>query len=336
MKNDLAYTTYYETGSTDPHRNLAFEEYILSTRTQGDILILWQNRNSVILGRNQNAYREVNADFVRSNDISVVRRTTGGGAVYHDLGNLNYSFITDAAVQDRVVQERFTAPIVQALQELGLDASASGRNDILVSGRKVSGTAQRILEGRILHHGTLLFDVDPDMIAGALNADPLKMQSHGVASVRSRVGNIRPLLAEDMTMDAFWQYLLSFLLAGGTVLPAELTAADQAAIHSLQSSKYDTWEWNYGRSPAFTVTNRKRFPGGTVETCLQVDGGVIRDAVIYGDFMARAPIDPVTNALTGCPYEEPAVRAALASIPPEDFAVIFGGITAEELLDTIF
>ena len=336
MEQELNYTTYYETGSTDPRWNLAFEEHILATRTRGNILILWQNKNSVILGRNQNAYREVNADFVRGHGIQVVRRTTGGGAVYHDLGNLNYSFITDAASQDRVVQERFTAPIVRALQGLGLDASASGRNDVLVSGRKVSGTAQRILDGRILHHGTLLFDVDPDMIAGALNADPLKMQSHGVASVRSRVTNIRPLLRTGMTMADFWQYLKEFLLADGAILPAELTEEDLAAIRSLQASKYDTWEWNYGRSPAFTVTKRNRFPGGSVEVCLQVNRGVIQDAAIYGDFMARAPLDPVIDKLVGCLYGEHAVRAALAAIPEDDFGAMFGGITAEELLHTVF
>ena len=162
----MSCTTYLETGSFDPCFNLAFEEFVLCNRTEGDYLLLWQNRNTVVVGRNQNTEEEINRPFVSRHRIHVLRRMTGGGAVYHDLGNLNYSLITDAPDAERISMERFTLPVVNALRGLGLDAEASGRNDILVSGRKVSGTAQRLYRDRILHHGTLLFDSDPEMIAG--------------------------------------------------------------------------------------------------------------------------------------------------------------------------
>ena len=198
---------YLETGSTDPAYNLAFEEYVLTHRRDGAYLLLWQNDNTIVVGRNQNTAQEIDRAFVEQHHIRVVRRGTGGGAVYHDMGNLNYSFITDAGDAERMAMERFTRPIVAALQGLGLQAEASGRNDILVEGRKVSGTAQRLTDGRILHHGTLLFDSRPEMVAGALRADPAKFRSKGAKSVRSRIGNIRDFLPEDMTLPAFWDYL---------------------------------------------------------------------------------------------------------------------------------
>ncbi|MEG2037634.1 MAG: lipoate--protein ligase family protein, partial [Ruthenibacterium sp.] len=163
--------TYLETGSQNPYYNLAFEEFVLTERREGDYLLLWQNANTIVIGQNQNAEEEINRAFVEEHGIHVVRRTTGGGAVYHDLGNLNYSFLTDVSDSGTMSMARFTAPVVQALRDLGVQAEASGRNDILADGKKVSGTAQRLSRHRILHHGTLLFDSNPAMIAGALRAD---------------------------------------------------------------------------------------------------------------------------------------------------------------------
>lgn len=318
---------YFETGSTDPAYNLAFEEYVLTHWTVGDILILWQNDNAVIIGRNQNTAEEINQSFVDTHGIHVVRRNTGGGAVYHDLGNLNYSFITDEGAS----RNAFTQPVVRALCDLGMDAEASGRNDILVSGKKVSGTAQQISKGRILHHGTLLFDSDSNMISGALTPDPGKYQSKGVKSVRSRVGNIRAFLQQDMTITAFWAHLKRTLGDAGMV-EAQLTAEELAQVEKLKAEKYDTWQWNYGRSPAYDTQVKRRFSGGTLDVRLTVKQGVIAQIKIYGDFLAVSPVHILEEALLGCEYRREAIQQTLSGLPVE---ACLGGITAEECMQTI-
>ena len=362
---------YLETGSVDPAYNLAFEEYVLTHRTKGDYLILWQNDQSVIIGQNQNTLEEINEAFVKTHGIRVVRRQTGGGAVYHDLGNLNYSFITDWNDDADIAIRKFTDAVTDALKSLGLRAEASGRNDILIDGRKVSGTAQRILGHRILYHGTLLFDTDPEMIAGALHADPAKFTSKSTKSVRSRVGSIRESLREsrqenthgncpdnahesidessreistepagkDLTIREFWSMIREQLIKAadpeyvGASVFACLTEEELAGVQELKSSKYDTWEWNFGRSPQFSFQNRKRFPGGTIEVRLDIERGMIRDAVIYGDFLSMKPLDELLGKLKGLPYLEEKVREALADI---DIGMYLGSITKEDLLSVMF
>ena len=247
-------TMYLETHSTDPAYNLAFEETVLRNRQDRPYLLLWQNDNTIVVGQNQNTAAEIDPDFVEEHHIHVVRRTTGGGAVYHDMGNLNYSFITDVENAADMSYQQFTRPVVEALQGLGLQAEASGRNDILVEGRKISGTAQRLLGKRMLFHGTLLFDSDPSMIAGALRADPAKFESKSTQSVRSRVGNIRSFLKKDMDLPAFWQYLKD-AFGGEGLETGTLTAEELAAVQALKERKYDTWEWNYGKSPKYDMTS---------------------------------------------------------------------------------
>ena len=324
--------TYLETGSTDPAYNLAFEEYVLTHRTQGDYLLLWQNDNTIVVGQNQNTAQEIDPAFVKEHHITVVRRGTGGGAVYHDLGNLNYSFITDKGETERLTMERFTQPIVDALQKLGLHAEASGRNDILVEGRKVSGTAQRIVHDRILHHGTLLFDSRSEMIAGALRVDQAKFTSKSAKSVKSRVGNIRAFLPRDMTLPEFWAYLKE-QLAGSGLVQSALTAEELTEVSRLADEKYRTWEWTYGRSPKFDMVNRNYFAGGRLEVGVSVAQGAITDIRFYGDFLSRMDTAPLCRALEGVAYREDAVSSVLSSQP---VAEMFGGITADEVLRTIF
>lgn len=324
--------TYWETGSKDPRYNLAFEEYLLNSRTEGDHLLLWQNERAVVVGRNQNAEGEIDRAFVEAHGISVVRRITGGGAVYHDLGNLNYSFLTDAADGERQTMERFVLPVVSALRKLGLEAEASGRNDILVSGKKVSGTAQRLCHDRILHHGTLLFDTDLDLAARALRADPEKFRSKGVVSVRSRMGNIRSFLNEEMDFPAFWAYLKREL-AGNCAVAGRLGEEELVAITALKREKYDTWAWTFGISPRYDVFGRRRWNGGSLEFRGVVERGLLTEAAFYGDFLSRCSLDKLAAELRGCPFCSSNVAAVLERYPLED---CFGGITEKEILETIF
>lgn len=324
-------TYYLETNSQNPAYNLAFEEYILTHFREGNLLILWQNASSVIIGRNQNTAEEINPSFIDAHGIRVVRRNTGGGAVYHDLGNLNYSFITDAQGLDKNTIQLFLNPVVQALQNLGLDAQCSGRNDILVSGQKVSGTAQQLLKGRILHHGTLLFDSDVNMISGALNPDPTKFQSKSVKSVRSRVGNIRSGLSVDMDMQEFWKYLKEYLTKN-LATPLTLSEDDLAAIEKLKQEKYDTWDWNYGKSPKCQMRCKKRWDRGLLDLQISVENGKISEIHIFGDFLAVAPVADLEQMLIGCVYGADALEQLLATV---NLAPYLGGITAGELIKTI-
>ena len=321
-------TIYLETGSTDPRYNLAFEETVLTSRLTGDILMLWQNDNAIIIGRNQNAAAEINSNFVEEHDIRVVRRTTGGGAVYHDLGNLNYSFITDIGNADRMLLSRFARPVVRALNRLGLDASLSGRNDITIDGKKVSGTAQRIHKGRLLFHGTLLFDSDPDMIAGALNASPEKFTDKAARSVRARVGNIRGMLKTDMTLEEFRESIKETLTENG-IMEDSLTPDELKAVEILKQEKYDTREWNFGSSPKYDYTNRKRFEGGSIEVRASIKEGVIGDIVFYGDFLATSDMTPLLEDLKNTPFFKRDISEKLEKHPLDAF---FGTIKKDEIL----
>ena len=323
---------YLETHSTDPCFNLAFEEYVLENKLEGEWLILWQNANTIVVGLNQNAAGEIDPAFVREHGVNVVRRATGGGAVYHDLGNLNYSFITDLGDAETLTISRFTAPVCRALESMGVHAETTGRNDITVDGRKVSGVAQRIYKNRILHHGTLLFDSDPAMIAGALNADPAKFQSKSAKSVRSRIGNIRAFLPEDMTLKEFWDRLLCELSQDG-LSHSDLSPEDLRKIQAIAESKYRSWDWTYGKSPDYNYKNKLRFPGGTLEVWLTIAGGVIADVKFLGDFMAVLPNTAAADALKGVKYRREDVERTLSGLP---LMPMFGGISLEDILDVMF
>ena len=324
---------FVQTYTWNPWRNLAVEKYLADKIEPGDVVLyLWQNDHTVVIGRNQNAIRECKAQLLEEEGGFLARRTTGGGAVYHDLGNLNYSLITDAGDKESVSMARFTHPVVEALKGLGLQAEASGRNDILVEGRKVSGTAQRLCGNRILHHGTLLFDANPDMVAGALQVDPEKFRSKSTKSVRSRIGNIRSFLKQDMDMPAFWTYLKDTLAGSGMVFDA-LTPQELGEVEKRKAEKYDTWEWNYGRSPKFDMTGKRYWVGGCLEVGVSVAHGVITDVRFHGDFLAVCSMEPLVEALCGVPFRREDVRHVLDSQPMSE---LFGGITEEQVLDTMF
>lgn len=324
---------YLETNSMDPCFNLAFEEYILTHKTQGDYLLLWQNENTVVIGQNQIAEAEVNLPVAREYHTKIVRRTTGGGAVYHDRGNLNYSFISTLSDVDQFSMDAFTQPVVAALQDLGLSAEASGRNDILVSGYKVSGTAQRIYKNRILYHGTLLFDADKTMAENVLQVNPLKFQGKHAKSVRARIGNIKDFLPEEMELSAFWMYLKKKLTEKNHMVEEKLTPMELEAVQKLSHEKYADPQWTFRHMPQFDFYNEKKWNGGILEIRLCIAKEKITNAAFYGDFMSEMAVREIEQALIGTPYTPNAVRCVLEKFPLKRY---FGEITVWEILQTMF
>ena len=315
---------------TDPYFNLAAEEYAMD-RFDRDVFMLWRNAPAIIVGRHQNTLAEINPDYVRERNLPVVRRLSGGGAVFHDLGNLNFTFIAGGADAHRTEVDfrRFTQPIIEALQQLGVDARFEGRNDLTIDGRKFSGNAEYVHRGRILHHGTLLFSARMADVAAALRPDPAKFADKAVKSVRSRVTNISEHLPRPMTVAAFRDYLMEYVMTGTPGAAAHaFTAEDLAAIDHLRDTKYATWEWNFGHSPRYNFSKRARTPGGTVEATIEVTDGIIRAAHFYGDYFTRGDPAELAAALVGTPHREDALRERLNTLAVERY---FVNVTAEDL-----
>lgn len=321
---------YIETKTTDPHFNLAMEQYIFDHLDRSkSYLFLWQNDNTIVIGKNQNTLGEINADFVRAHRINVVRRLSGGGAVYHDLGNLNFTFITDSDESDLINFRIFCQPIVDTLATFGIKAEISGRNDITIDGKKFSGNAQYVREHRVMHHGTLLFNSDPGVISGALKVSPDKIRSKGVKSVSSRVTNLKEHLPAGTTVEDFKARLLEHMAQAEPLHRLELTDTDIAAIKEIQRQRYDTWEWNFGSSPAYSINLRQRFEDcGSVEVSMDVKGGCIASIAFSGDFFGNGDLSELSEKLIGCPYTCDDVAARLKALHLETY---IRGITADQL-----
>lgn len=323
-------------GITDPRINLAIEEYLLKNMDveQDSILLFYINQPSIIIGKNQNTIEEINTDYVEDNDIIVVRRLSGGGAVYHDLGNLNFSFITKDDGNSFSNYKKFTQPVVDALAKMGVNAELSGRNDILAEGRKVSGNAQFATKGRMYSHGTLMFNTEIDAVVGALKVKKDKIESKGIKSVRSRVANISEFLKEPMTVEEFRKAILVSVFGGEeNIQHYELTERDWENINALSKERYQTWEWNYGKSPRFNIQKTHRFPSGGIDIRLEVNKGIIEEATIFGDFFGVGDIGEVVEKLMGVQYSRTAIAEALKDI---DIPKYFGGITKEDFLQLIY
>lgn len=317
-------------GITDPRRNLALEEYVLRNKLADEqLLLFYVNAPSIIIGRNQNTIEEINPPFIESRGIHVVRRISGGGAVYHDLGNLNFSFISPYAPGYFNNYAAFTGPVIDVLRDLGVPAALGGRNDILADGRKISGNAQFARPDRMFSHGTLLFDTNLDDVTSALNVKPGKIESKGVKSVRSRVANITEFLQAPITVDELKERILDRIFPGGDRPTLELTDEDWAAVEDLVGTRYGAWEWNFGESPRSNVQRAQRFPAGEIDVRLDVQDGRIADVRIFGDFMGREDVTELEQRLRGVRYDRASVADALADVDLRDY---FGDVERDAVI----
>ncbi len=244
---------YIELNSDDIFLNLATEEYVFHHFTDDSYLLLYKNDNAIVLGKYQNIYQEINVPAAEISGIKVARRITGGGTVFHDSGNLNYSFIAENEKARPLCYDDFLFPVIDALRAMGIDAQKRNACDIAIGDLKISGNAQSVRGNRVLHHGTLLFDADMEKLHRLLKVTDAVIESKAVASVPSPVTNIRKHLKDtSMTMTDFQSALLSHIFPSG-ISYRKLTEEDMQQIRHLRDEKYHTWEWNWGKSPRFTI-----------------------------------------------------------------------------------
>lgn len=292
--------------STDPYFNLALEEYFFNLDLHEDAFILWQNQPTVVVGRHQNTHAEINQKFIKENNIQVVRRLSGGGAVYHDWGNLNFTFIKRGVPRDKFDFSHFSGPVIKTLQGLGVAAQCTGRNDITIDGKKFSGNAQYFSRHGILHHGTILFNSNLAMVVQALNVCEEKYVSRGIQSVRSRITNVSDHLLQPVTIEEFKDLLANEIYQNNRESFQEYRPAkgDIQKINSLADTRYRTWDWSFGSSPPFNFKQVKKLPGGTVSVYLEIEAGKIKGCKIYGDFFADGDPDELASRFVGQTYEK--------------------------------
>ena len=304
--------------NTNPYFNFALEEYLLK-KTDKDLFRLWMCDPCISVGKNQNTISEINSDYVRKNSIPIVRRQSGGGAVFHDLGNLNFTFIScnNNSFSDF---KRFTQPIIDLLKTLGINAEFSGRNDLLIDGKKFSGNAQYNYKNKVIHHGTLLFSSQISNLSNALKVKPIKLESKGIKSVKSRVTNISEHLDKPMNISEFRDLVMNYVFSlNSNNSYFNLTEKDIENVNKLSKEKYSTWEWNFGNSPNYSLVNELRYIGGTLEFHLNVSKGFITDIKFFGDFFGKTDISNVEDLLIGVKHEEESLKEKLNNINIDDY-----------------
>jgi lipoate---protein ligase len=319
--------------NTDPYFNLATEEYVLKN-FDDDSFMLWRNEPSIIVGKHQNTLAEINLDYVNENKIKVVRRLSGGGAVFHDLGNINFTFTRQGDHHTLVDFRKFTEPIIEVMQKLGIEARFEGRNDLTIDGRKFSGNAEHVYKDRVLHHGTLLFSSEMTDLSSALKVDPSKFSDKAVKSVRSRVTNISEHLKEPLEIEEFMELINQHVNEKyPDAATIQLSDNDHLKIHRLVEEKYSTWEWNFGYSPKYNFQKQAKTNGGHIEVNLQVENGIISEAKIFGDYFGRLDTNDFENMLLGLPHNEDALKKLFSGIMIGDY---FTHLEAEELIELFF
>lgn len=325
--------------SRDIRENLATEQYLMNNKEFNEPLVLFYIEGPcIIVGRNQNTLEEINHEYVEKNNIVVTRRFSGGGAVYQDLGNLCFSFVVNSDDNNFGDFKSFVQPIVDALKKMGAEsAEVSGRNDILVDGKKFSGNAMYTKNGKTFSHGTLSYDVDLDVLTDALKVNADKIQSKGIKSIRSRVTNLKSHLLpeyQNLTIEEFRNILLLKLFGKDSLEEIKdneyiITPEDQKHITELEDKYYKNWDWVYGKSPKFTVKQRKHFDMGTIDVRFNIENGLIQEAKIYGDFFGSQDASEISEALKDTKFDTADIKKVLDQFNLDEY---FKGIDSAEIL----
>lgn len=327
---------YIVNKSNKPDFNIALEEYCFKYLTKFDkVFILWINEPSIIVGKNQNTLAEINENYTKENGIHVVRRISGGGAVYHDLNNLNYTIISNESRDNKSFDfKAFSEPVIQTLKDLGVEAEFTGRNDITIDSKKICGNAQAYLDGRVMHHGCILFDVDLTVLSKALETSTEVVDAKGVKSVRSRVVNILPYLKEKITVNEFAENILNHMKSKYPEMIEYNFSDDELQIIDInRQEKFGNWNWNFGSNPVAEIVRERRYPAGKTQLFINTKKGVIDDITFYGTFFGvNSDLTMVQNLLKGVKYSHEDVKKALSSI---DITPYFAGFSIEELTDAI-
>lgn len=325
---------YIVNNSNDPAYNIALESYAFRELVSEDeIFILWINEPAIIIGKHQNAIAEINKEYTDAHDIHVCRRLSGGGAVYHDLNNLNYTIISNKADEGAFDFKTFSKPVIDTLANLGVEATFSGRNDLEIDGKKICGNAQAYYKGRMMHHGCLLFDVDMTVLGDALKVSKDKIESKGVKSVRARVTNINNELPEKMTVLEFKEAILEQMKKAYPDMTEYVLSDDERNhIQAIRDTQFGTWDWTYGTTPEYTIERNVRYTAGKITTFAKVEKSVIENIKIYGDFFGIGDVADVEELLIGTRYDYKDVLAKLQTI---DTTYYFSRMTTEEVAKAI-
>lgn len=325
---------YIVNTSNDPAYNVALEAYAFQKLTDIDeIFILWINEPAIIIGRHQNTIQEINKEFIDKNGIHVVRRLSGGGAVYHDLNNLNYTIISNNTQEGAFDFQTFSKPVIDTLAKLGVKAEFTGRNDLEINGQKFAGNAQAYYKGRMMHHGCLLFDVDMSVLGQALKVSKDKIESKGIKSVRARVTNIVDHLSDKITVQEFSDAILAQMKEEYPEMDEYvLSDAELSEIQAMRDNQFTTWDWTYGKAPEYTIERGVRYPAGKITTYANVENSTIKSVKIFGDFFGVKPVDDIEKMLEGVRYDYKDVLAALKTV---DTSQYFSRMTPEEITKAI-